>query len=145
MAPVVGSDGYVFVAATNSQLTGLVMGYDPSGKILPGWPYSVPRAFAMSQDPFKNGQNPGPVFVKSPAGQGSLYLLLDGEIVALGTDGSVAKGWPYHCPGTASSQSYWITWAASPDGGLVAVSVSNDAVVPVATIAHLTPDGTFAQ
>jgi hypothetical protein len=145
MAPVVGSDGSVFVVATNSQLTGQVIGYDPSGKILPGWPYSVPKAFAMAQDPHKNGQNPGPVFVKSPSGRSSLYLILDCEIVALGTDGSVAKSWPYHCPGAASSQSYWVTWAPSPDGGLVAVSVTNTDVVPVATIVRLAADGTFAK
>jgi hypothetical protein len=144
-APVVGSNGYVFEAATNTQLTGLIIGYDPSGKILPGWPYSMPRSFAMAQDPFKSGQNPGPVFVKSPAGQGSLYLILDGEIVALGIDGSVGKGWPYQIPASASAQSYWVTWAASPDGGLVAVSVSNGDVVPVATIIRLNPDGSFAR
>ena len=145
LAPVVGSNGNVFVAATNRQLTGLIMGYDSSGKVLPGWPYSIPDAFAMVQDPFKNGQNPGPVFVKSPTGQGSLYLLLEGEIVAIGNDGLVAKGWPYHSPGPASAQSYWITWAAAPDGGLVVVSVSNTDVTQTATIVHLTPDGTLAH
>lgn len=44
--------------------------------------------------------NPGPLFVRSPAGGGSTYLALDGEAIALGTDGNVASGWPLMLPGT---------------------------------------------
>jgi hypothetical protein len=144
-APVAGNDGEVFVAAIDSRLGGQIIGYDSSGSILPGSPYSLPVAFGSVSSPYKGGQSPGPMFVKSADGRGALYMLLDGEIVAIGPDGGAKKGWPYRPPGWVSGQSYWLTWAASPDGGLVAVSVTSADVVQTATIVHLAPDGTLAH
>lgn len=103
-APVIGNDGTVYEAATKSDWTGVVVAFDPSGKVLPGWPYVLPQAFSNFDggSPSWGGPdmvNPGPMFAPSSSGGGLLYLALDGEAVALGHDGKVASGWPYMLPG----------------------------------------------
>jgi hypothetical protein len=142
LAPVIGDDGSIYVAVTDSSWKGTVVAFDASGAMLPGWPYTLPQAFAGVDDGYSSVTNPGPLFVTSPGGSGSLYLLLDGEIVALGSDGAVKAGWPFAIPGAVSDAPYWVSWAPSPDGGLVVISeIEKDSTNLVDTIVKLTPDG----
>lgn len=54
--------------------SGSIVAVDPSGNVVPGWPFVLPQPL----DNFDNGgvcrespMNPGPLFVRSPAGGGS--------------------------------------------------------------------------
>lgn len=145
LSPVVGDDGTVYVAAINSSLVGYVMAFDPSGNLLPGWPYSLPQAFADPGVGYGRmyGISPGLMFVPSPSGGGLLYLALEGRIVALDRHGNVAPGWPYLLPGTQELNGSWFAWAATPDGGLVSIVQSSTEVGVVYVVLRLTPEGSL--
>ena len=56
------------------------------------------------------------------------------------------SGWPVGVPGGAADASYWVSWAASPDGGLIAIGESQDQDSNVTdTIVRLLPDGTLGH
>jgi hypothetical protein len=145
LPPVVGDDA-VYVAATDGNWTGSVIAFDAAGAILPGWPYTLPQAFGdvSSQSVMASSSNPGPLFVARPGGKGTLFLMLDGEIVALGSDGKVVSGWPYVMPDPDNGS--WDAWTATPDGGLIAISEAQDTDgVTTVTIVRLTPSGTVVH
>jgi hypothetical protein len=144
--PVVGDDGTVYAAATKNDWTGLVVAFDTGGNPVPGWPAALPQAFAAisGEGVSVPDTNPGPMFVTSPSGPGSLVLMLEGEIVALGRDGKIQAGWPYLIP-DSSDEANWLTWAATPDGGIVVVSEVDGTDDTVDTIVRLTPTGTVAR
>ena len=117
---IVGADGTVYVAATNSDWMGSIIALDHSGAVVPGWPYQLPQAFAdVSGGGMGGATSPGPTYVRLPSGGGLLYLGLEGEVVALGSDGKVAPGWPYLLPQPKSGTAYLDDWAGTPDGGIL--------------------------
>jgi hypothetical protein len=82
--------------------SGSIVALDPSGNVVPGWPFVPPQPLAN----FDNGgvrrespMNPGPLFVRSPADGGSDLPGSRREAIALETDGNVVSGWPLMLPG----------------------------------------------
>jgi hypothetical protein len=148
LAPQIGGDGTVYVAATNTAWTGSVFAFDPAGAVLPGWPYQLPQAFADlgGGGSLDSAMNPGPQFVGSASGGGLLYLVLDGRMVALGHDGTMAPGWPYVLAGATSSGESWTDFVALPDGSVVATTEADgpDGAVKIAVL-RLTPKGKLAN
>jgi hypothetical protein len=143
-SPEIGDDGTIYVAAINIDSTCTVTAFDPSGHILPGWPYTLPQTLAdFSAGQAPESRVPGPMFVRSPSGRGLLYVALTGQMVALGHDGKVAAGWPYLLD--ASKNEQWTDWGAMPDGGVVAMfQMDGTNVVEIVAI-HLTPAGKLAR
>jgi len=147
LPPTIGNDGTVYVAATTSDWMGSVTAFDPSGAVVPGWPYALPQVFANFDGGGIRGEsptNPGPMFVRSSSG-GLLYLALDGEAVALGPDGKVAAGWPYLLPGRDDDGDYWEQVVALPDGGLLVVCLSGGSDKAVPQVRRLTSAGKLAR
>jgi hypothetical protein len=142
LPPVVGTDGTVYLAATKSDWTGSVLAFDPSGNVLPGWPYKLPQAFAAVGDG-RDTWNPGPMFVRSTSGGGAIYLALDGEAIAVGHDGKVVAGWPYVLTDDDDS---WEDWATVPDGGLIVIiQTLTDQGDTIDLVVRFTPAGKLVR
>jgi hypothetical protein len=122
-SPVLGAGGNVHVVAANQTGPGLVLGFDPGGAALPGWPYRLPRPFAELTD--LQGSMAGPIWLPNPTplyvarpGGGLLYLALDDRIVALDSTGKVAPGWPYK---PRAAEVTWSIVRGMPAGGILIV------------------------
>jgi hypothetical protein len=136
-SPIVG-DGVVYLASQTD-----VEAFDSGGKTLDGWPYTLPVAWDDSRCTATPGTpvwNEGPVY-STAGGKGLLYLGLEGQIVALASDGRVASGWPY----VADKNGFacWQSLEAAPDGGLIATASYEKSDGSEDRIFRWTPQGKF--
>jgi hypothetical protein len=99
--PIVAIDGTAFIVEAEASRT-TVVGLDPSGKPLPGWPYRSTDAVQWSGE-CGSGDTGCGWFRQAPqiGPSNALYLLNEaagsstgGSIVAIGADGLVRDGWP---------------------------------------------------
>jgi len=138
-SPIVG--GSAVYVATQTE----VDAFDGAGKMLDGWPYTLPAAWDDSRCTSSAETpvwNTGPVFGSDGSGSGRLYLGLDDRIVALTPGGAEATGWPY------SGGSDFVCWRQlepAPDGGLVAVGYHRIEGIPEHLIVRLTPEGSYPE
>jgi hypothetical protein len=120
--PVLGADGTLYVAVPDQgtrQPWGLYA-FDASGHVRPGWPYRLPAA------------EPSPRLVA--ALDGTLYVGLEQQIVALGPDGTPRAGWPVAVRSTVTGM------VLAADSTLYAESWSGSAAQGD-TLSALGPDG----
>jgi len=120
--PVLGADGtlYLTVPDNGSRQPWGLYAFDASGHVRPGWPYRLPAAESS------------PRLVAAP--DGTLYVGLEQEIVALGPDGTPRPGWPVAVPSTLTGM------VLAADGTLYAESWSGSAGQGD-TLSALGPDG----
>jgi putative zinc finger protein len=145
-APIVGADGTTFVIGESGGT--VVMGLDPTGRVMAGWPYQsdlglAGTGFCPPQDTGCGG------FRAAPAvGSGNvLYILQEaatpaagGRIVAIGPDGRVVDGWPVQLRRPGSE--FW-SIVAGPDGRVYVLAIEPEPNgAHSATILAIAPDST---
>ena len=102
--PIVADDGTAFVISTEGPGSNTsVVGLDPAGNVMPGWPYQSTGNIQWTGDCGGLGDTGcGQTRTSPSAGQNNvLYLLMEGSkssaggsVVAIGPDGKVRDGWP---------------------------------------------------
>jgi hypothetical protein len=120
--PVLGADGTLYVAVPDqgAREPWGIYAFDTSGHVRPGWPYRLPAA------------EPSARLALGP--DGTLYVGLEQQIVALGPDGTPRPGWPVAVPSSLTGM------VLAADGTLYAESWSGSAAQGD-TLTALGPDG----
>jgi hypothetical protein len=86
--PLFDAAGRMYATTGSTTGSDRVLGYSPSGKVLPGWPA---RGVPVSIGCF-SGSDP------VSAGDGSVVVLGDGQATLVKPNGRVASGWPVRLP-----------------------------------------------
>jgi hypothetical protein len=113
VAPALRPDGrLLFVVGLDDDSEVVVL--TRRGRMAPGWPYRTPRTiWAVDCDTGPFGHIP-----QAFAPDGTLYLAprtgRQTDVIALGPDGHVVDGWPYHL-----ARDWYVSWLwLKPDGTL---------------------------
>jgi hypothetical protein len=144
--PIVASDGTAFIVETDFDKT-VVLGLDPSGKPLPGWPYRSRSAAQWIGGCGAGDTGCGRTRTAPGIGQGNaLYLLNEasgsstgGGIVAIGADGVIRDGWPVDLRRAGSM--FW-SMATAPYGLTWALAIEPEKNGSSATILAIAEDST---
>ena len=144
--PIVADDGTVYIISTAGGTTAVV-GLDPSGKPLAGWPYK--SKLDMQWTGFCGDGDTGCGYDRTEPAIGpdnALYLLNDaatsstgGSMVAIGADGRVRDGWPVGLKRAGSA--FW-AMAVDREGLSWALAIEPEKQGSSATVLAIAADGT---
>ena len=144
--PIVADDGTAFIIHTETNRTAVV-GVDPSGKPLPGWPYRSGDVMQWSGGcgPLETGC--GRTRTSPAIGQdNALYLLnaadspsTGGSVVAIGADGVVRDGWPV---GLRRAGAAFSSVVVAPYGLAWALAIEPETKGSSATVLAIAEDST---
>jgi hypothetical protein len=145
-APIVASDGSTFIVSAEDGRT-TIMGLDPNGEPLPGWPYrsrsGVQFIDRCDEEDTGCGSHRTPIAMDD---RDVLYLIHNaagpstgGSVVAIDPEGRVREGWPV---GLRRAGSVFWKIAVVPDGGLYALAIEREATGYSATIVAIADDST---
>jgi hypothetical protein len=142
--PIVGDDGTAFIISTEDGRT-TVLGLDPAGQPLTGWPYR--SALRMEWTGFCGGGDTGCGQNRTAPAIGAndvLYLLnaapsssTGGSMVAIGLDGRVRDGWPV---GLRRAGSMFWSMTVAPYGLAWALAIEPEKQAYSATVLQIADD-----
>jgi hypothetical protein len=146
MPPAVDGDGRAFLLEASGG--SLVLGLDPSGGPMAGWPWTSPadpaQHGACGREDTGCGTSTVPLVADAT---GRLYVALSpssasrgGSLVALARNGRLIDGWPVGLKGPGSE--FWAMTAAS-DGGLWALAAEPERSGYSGTLLSIAPDSTI--
>jgi hypothetical protein len=144
-APLVGPDGTAFVI--DNWLGTTVVGLNPSGQVMAGWPYRTQRGPSASTC-CPEDSDPVVSFASPAIGPDNVLFLLHaaatesvgGSLVAVGLDGRVRPGWPVELKRPGAE--FWSVVVGS-DGTAYALAIEPESGNTFsATILAIAPDST---
>jgi hypothetical protein len=146
-APIVASDMSTFIVSTEDGRT-TIMGLDPGGRPLDGWPYRSKLGIEFINQCVDTGDTgcSSPRTAMGVDAHDVLYLIhgaaspsAGGSVMAIGPDGRVRDGWPV---GLRRAGSVFWALAVNPDGGAYALAIEPEGDSHSATIVAITDDST---
>ncbi|MGZ9159989.1 MAG: hypothetical protein ACXW4T_02390 [Candidatus Limnocylindrales bacterium] len=145
-APIVADDGTVYIVSTSGGST-TVVGLDPAGQPLIGWPYSSKLGMQWKSH-CRDGETGCGQSRTAPAigPNNALYLLnaasgssTGGSMVAIAADGRIRSGWPI---GLRRSGAMFWSMVVAPDGLSWALAIEPEEQEYSATVLAIAEDST---